>query len=129
VYRNEESKHYKKQPPDRRHDMHLRRVYGLTLVEYNRIVEEQGGVCAICHKPQPVFVRIPDGKRGGTTRRLPVDHDHTTGKVRGVICIYCNRAIGLLGDDPATFEAVAVYLRAHQDTGADEPASQRVQGA
>lgn len=56
--------------------------YGLTLEEYDRMLETQGGGCGICGGTNP------DG------RRLHVDHDHKTGKVRGLLCINCNYLIG-----------------------------------
>lgn len=60
--------------------------YGLTLHDYYWMVEEQLGRCAICFKPPP---------RG---KRLVVDHCHTTGKVRGLLCGRCNAGLGMLGD-------------------------------
>lgn len=79
----------------------LRERYNITLDEYDRMLETQGGTCAICHQ-------APNG------RRLDVDHDHTTGKVRGLLCIYCNRAIGLLHDDPELCKTASKYLKEHQ---------------
>lgn len=63
--------------------------FGLTADDLASLIEVQGGVCAICG-------RHP--KLGG--RRLAIDHDHQTGRVRGLLCYRCNTAIGLLGDDP-----------------------------
>ena len=54
--------------------------YGITPVEYDNLLKLQGGVCALCRQP-------PNG------RRLAVDHDHKTGKVRGILCIKCNRIL------------------------------------
>ena len=62
-------------------DARYRREYGITLVEYDQMLAEQGGVCAICKKE-------PDG------RRLSVDHDHVTGEVRGLLCVRCNSFLG-----------------------------------
>lgn len=80
----------------------LRRNYGLTTEEYKAMLHKQQGCCAICHKPDP-------------ERRLSVDHDHTTGKVRGLLCCACNRAIGSLNDDPALCLAASEYLKEHVD--------------
>lgn len=57
-----------------------KRVYGITIEDYDRMLEEQGGLCAICRNP-PI------------TYRLAVDHDHDTGAVRGLLCPPCNRAL------------------------------------
>ena len=59
----------------------LKRRYGTTLAEYERMFELQAGVCAICKKP-------PNG------RRLDIDHSHETGAIRGLLCTTCNRAVG-----------------------------------
>jgi Recombination endonuclease VII len=60
---------------------HLLRRYGLTDAEYDGIWEDQGGVCAICGQPP-------------TNNLLAVDHDHVTGRVRGLLCAPCNRHLG-----------------------------------
>lgn len=61
---------------------HLRDKYNLTLKGYTKLFEEQKGVCAICKKP--------------SVERLNVDHNHRTGKVRGLLCNKCNRFLGFL---------------------------------
>lgn len=87
----------------------LKRQYGLTTDQYAKMIEKQGGGCAIC----------------GTTaeqqgQHLSVDHDHSccSGRkrscgecVRGVLCTSCNRALGWFRDDPALLDRAAVYLR------------------
>ena len=74
--------------------------YNISIADYDAMYEEQGGVCAICHLPQ-------------TNKRfthLCVDHDHESGKVRGLLCDPCNRAIGLLKDDQRLLESAQRYL-------------------
>lgn len=71
--------------------------YGITLAEYNRLLSVQGGVCAICQRDN-----LP----------LAVDHNHTTGKVRGLLCANCNRAIGLLDESSTRLAAACSYLEA-----------------
>lgn len=83
----------------------MRRNYGIGLDEYDRLYEEQGGVCKICHLPQ-------SDKR---TKRLCVDHNHTDGHVRGLLCSHCNRGIGLLKDDYRLAQSAAEYLAADED--------------
>lgn len=80
----------------------LRSRYGLTVADYDRMFASQGGVCALCGKP-------PLG--GVKSQRLHVDHDHATGRVRGLLCNACNRAIGALGDDLAGVMRAVDYLR------------------
>ncbi|WP_409071688.1 endonuclease VII domain-containing protein [Burkholderia pseudomallei] len=66
------------------------------------MIHEQGGVCAICK-------RAPSGR--GIAAVLHVDHDHTTGIVRGLLCTRCNRALGAFDDDPQRLIDAAAYLR------------------
>lgn len=73
------------------------RLYGLLPVTYRRMVEAQGGLCAICQRPP--------GKK-----RLGVDHNHATGRVRALLCARCNTAIGALRDDPDICRRAADYL-------------------
>lgn len=80
----------------------MERLYGVTLDEYNRLLEEQEGGCAICG-------RTPS-ENGDRYKRLAVDHCHLTNKVRGLLCDCCNRAIGLLGDDAHLLRKAATYL-------------------
>lgn len=59
----------------------LQQVYGITNEEYEEMYREQGGVCKICEKPEK-------------TRRLQIDHDHETSRVRGLLCTACNTSLG-----------------------------------
>lgn len=77
----------------------LERNYGITLAEYNEMLDDQGGGCFICGR-----TAAEEGKR------LGVDHDHDTGEVRGLLCQNCNTAIGFLQDDPALLRSAADYL-------------------
>jgi hypothetical protein len=80
--------------------------YGLTDEDYWRMYEEQGEVCAICGKPDPAVHPTQE-------RPLHIDHDHTTGAVRALLCRGCNMGIGAMGDDPARVRAAAEYLERH----------------
>ncbi|MCW2778268.1 MAG: vBYenPAB5 [Frankiales bacterium] len=77
---------------------HKLRSYGLTLVQYRALVEEQQDRCAICGDPE---------KEGWD---LAVDHCHRTGRVRGLLCRRCNVGLGLLRDRPDLLRAAASYL-------------------
>lgn len=81
---------------DRQRDTILRRLYGITLLQYQQMEKEQGGGCAIC------------GGKG--KRRLAVDHCHATGKPRALLCDNCNTALGSLRDDPLLLRKAIEYL-------------------
>lgn len=80
--------------------------YGLSVDDYIELYELQSGKCAVCGKEKRSRLEI------GTKRQdvLHVDHCHTTGQVRGLLCKECNHAIGLFKDDPQTLRAAASYL-------------------
>lgn len=82
------------------------RKYGLTIEEHEQMLAAQDGKCAICGNPPK-----PDGVRAAS--RLHVDHDHTTGKVRALLCNHCNRGLGAFGDNPELLTLAATYLREH----------------
>ena len=65
-----------------------RRRYGLTGEDYERMLANQDGVCCICRRPERT-------RSDGSFRPLSVDHDHATGRVRGLVCNTCNRLVGL----------------------------------
>lgn len=77
---------------------HLRRTYGITEAQYDAILKYQGGVCGVCDKPPG-------------NRRLEVDHDHTTGLIRGLLCWYCNKKRIGRETNPNVFDWAALYLR------------------
>lgn len=83
---------------DRKHQ--LKRYYGLSLEDYERMLQAQGGVCAVCKGLQQ------DPRK----RYLCVDHCHKTGAVRGLLCDHCNRAASNVRDDPSIAVALAEYL-------------------
>ncbi|WP_370422526.1 endonuclease VII domain-containing protein [Streptomyces sp. QH1-20] len=80
------------------HEARVQTVYGLEVGEYTKLLDAQGGVCAICKQSR--------------TKRLDVDHDHTTGLVRGLCCARCNRQLLARGlrDDPQVARNAADYL-------------------
>lgn len=82
---------------------HFKRMYGITLEDYQRMFDQQHGRCAICVRPETARWK-------GQLRTLCVDHDHMTGIVRGLLCSSCNRAAGYLGDDPLRARSLADYL-------------------
>lgn len=95
--------------PDRRKRDHRQwwlKMYGLNQESYAALLAEQGGACAICELPE----RVIDA-RTGEPRRLSVDHCHTTGRVRGLLCGRCNRSIGQFADDHERLMRASEYLR------------------
>jgi hypothetical protein len=84
---------------DDRRGQNLWCKYGLTLAKYDEMVVAQAGRCAICG-------------RGG--ERLHVDHSHSTGTVRGLLCHQCNKALGLLQDNSSLLREAARYLEKEQ---------------
>ena len=92
----------------------LKRLYGLTLEDYERLLAAQGGVCAICESP-------PGANGGpGTRRFLAIDHNHATGKIRGLLCHHCNVAIGYLHEDLTLFDKARAYLARSLNSSLDE---------
>ena len=85
--------------PDRTKNNDLMRTYGITLEEHTRMFEEQNGVCYLCKKPGD-----------GRWKKLCVDHDHKTGKVRKLLCRSCNTALGQVGDNVDLLKAMIEYL-------------------
>jgi hypothetical protein len=80
------------------------RRYGMTPQEYAEMLLAQGGVCAICKRPQ-----MPE------KYALAVDHDHDTGKVRALLCIKCNSAIALLDENLDILNAMTEYILKHKN--------------
>jgi hypothetical protein len=83
---------------------HNLKMYGISERDYTDLLKSQGGGCAICGTASS------DKRKNGKPMRLPVDHDHATGVCRGILCNRCNRAIGLLRDDPILFRKAIRYL-------------------
>lgn len=83
------------------------RKFGLTLESYDILLESQGGVCAVCQRPERKA-------RLGVVMAIAVDHDHDSGVVRGLLCNACNLGLGKFEDDPARLRAAADYLEANR---------------
>lgn len=83
---------------DAAHEKRVQKVYGLPPGGYQKLYEFQGERCAICRWAT------------GASRRLSVDHDHRTGRARGLLCRPCNDFLGYIRDDLAAAERVARYL-------------------
>ena len=91
---------YDKNNSSQKKNTTIKRNYGITLEEYNIIFNNQQGCCAICKKHQDEF-KIPFG----------VDHNHKTGKIRGLLCGKCNLLLGYANDNITTLESATIYLK------------------
>lgn len=87
----------------------LRTVYGMTTEEYAVMFGQQEGRCAICAQTEESRSRSTRGKK----RNLAVDHDHTTGKVRGLLCHLCNVGVGNFGENAERMVRAADYITRH----------------
>jgi RNA polymerase subunit RPABC4/transcription elongation factor Spt4 len=81
----------------------LKEMYGITIHDKERMISEQGGRCPIC------TTAIVMG------RRSHIDHCHSSGKIRGVLCGSCNSGLGLFKDNQASLAAAIDYLKKHQN--------------
>ena len=79
---------------------HYKKKYGITIEDYNRLFEEHDGCCAICGRHQTELVR-----------KLHIDHDHNTGKIRGLLCYNCNDGLGRFRDNPELLNKAVEYLQ------------------
>jgi len=86
----------------------LKRLYGITVDDYHRMLSEQGGGCAMCKATDPNTGSRAYKKIKRTA--FDVDHCHTTGKVRGLLCSRCNRLVGLANDSADVARRLIEYL-------------------
>jgi len=91
----------------------LKCYYGITIEDYNRMLAKQGGGCALCGATNPLVGNRTYLRNGKKTKRtvFDVDHNHKTGKVRGLLCTRCNRLVGLANDKIETAKKLVKYLR------------------
>ena len=102
----ERTKRYCRRHPERIRQANriqkLRTEFGISVHEYEEMNIRQGGLCAICKQTN------------ASGKRLGVDHDHKTGKIRELLCSLCNTAIGELREDPDILRAAIAYLEKHK---------------
>ena len=103
-YKNNKKEIRQKQKEKYNYDVNrkysLKSNYGLTPDEYDKLFEMQEGRCAICKTPQE---ELP--------KRLHVDHDHKTGKIRGLLCQKCNHGLGQFNDNSSLLYEAIKYLK------------------
>jgi len=90
---------YREIKAQKRMDRHKRATYGISEAEYVAMLAKQQNKCTICNNLDP------------SGKRLAVDHCHTTGIIRGLLCCNCNRAIGMMQDSPDLLIKAAEYLK------------------
>ena len=81
-----------------KHNTHLKKQYGITIDDYDKILDSQGGKCAIC--------------KGGTSKRhFAVDHNHTNNNIRGLLCARCNTGLARFMDNITTLKRAIRYMK------------------
>ena len=91
-------------------DLHYKRTYGITLEDYNKMLKEQNNRCKICGQEETAKSR----SRVRPIKKLAVDHDHKTGKVRGLLCHQCNVILGQYEKYKDDFYKFHNYLEMHK---------------
>lgn len=94
--------HRRSSTAEYKRDERMRRLFGITLDDFEAMLAAQGGVCAICHE-------ACDWKRRDK-QPLVVDHDHATGRVRGLLCHACNGLLGWARDNTHVLSSAIDYL-------------------
>jgi hypothetical protein len=87
------------------------RQYGISLDEYDQLYKACGGICSCCGDPIAHTLSSVHQRH-----KAVVDHCHETGKVRGLLCNFCNRTLGNAQDDPAVLRSLAAYVEHHKQT-------------
>ena len=85
--------------PDRHKNMMLKITYGITIEDFKSMRDAQGYKCKICQRHEDELIRT-----------LVVDHDHATGKIRGLLCNKCNLGLGMFNDNVELFNKAIEYL-------------------
>lgn len=101
----EYTRRWRKKNPKKSQCLHYRRNFNITLEEYNRMLSLQNNCCAICGIHETSAPR----------QKLFVDHCHRTGKVRELLCSWCNIAIGNLREDPTIIYKAIEYVEKHNE--------------
>lgn len=91
--------------PERARGYHIKSKYNITQEQYDELLVKQNYVCAICFKPE-----TSKHQANGKIKPLSIDHNHETGKVRGLLCHKHNLAIGTFDDDVMLLESAKQYL-------------------
>lgn len=109
-YEHRKAKDRAEHDPVKHREHMLKKMYGLTSEKYEEMLRAQGGVCAICKRPE---TRTYTVKGVTKIRPLCVDHCHNSRKVRELLCSHCNTALGLFEDRVELFQTAIDYLKRH----------------
>lgn len=110
---NAKARNKYKQNPQKERSRKLKQWYGVTQEQYDSLHLKQNGRCAVCNKTET-------HKVWGKTSQLSLDHDHLTGRVRGLLCHSCNSCIGYGKESPTLLRNAASYLENHHPNKARE---------
>jgi len=98
---------YRKNNPNANRNKHYKKRYGITVEEYEAMAQAQNYLCAICGMPET------KKRKDGSVSILAVDHDHTTGAVRELLCVGCNHMLGNIENRNVSLDAIAAYIKRH----------------
>lgn len=99
LIKKKRQEHYRKQKKNREPKTRPWRKYGLTEVHYKKLRKNQGNRCAICKE----------------VSKLVIDHNHETGSVRGLLCVFCNSGLGFFKDNRQYLWWAGQYLKKHEE--------------
>lgn len=91
-------------PKSVQRERNLKKSFGMNLEDYDSLLEKQGGSCAICGI-----------KRCESGRNFAVDHEHLSGRIRGLLCKHCNTALGQFKDNPTALLKAVEYLKRNEN--------------
>jgi hypothetical protein len=100
---------YRKNNPNANRNKHYKKRYGITVEEYESMAQAQNYLCAICGMPET------KKRKDGSVSILAVDHDHTTGAVRELLCVGCNHMLGNIENRQVSLDAIAAYIKRHSE--------------
>jgi hypothetical protein len=106
---SEYCKTYYQKNKEKKQALSLKRYYGITVEDYNRMFEEQKGICPGCTRHQSEL-----------NHPLHVDHCHVLGHVRGLLCRDCNNTLGFAKDNPSILKNLINYLTGEQSTSSNQ---------
>lgn len=100
---------FRKNNPKANRNKHYKSRYGITVQDYEAMSIAQNHLCAICKLPETKM------RKDGTPSILAVDHNHTTGKVRGLLCVGCNHMLGNIENRSVSLDAIAEYIKQYNE--------------
>ena len=106
---NKKNKEWREKNKKKLREKDLKNKYNITTKEYKKLKKDQKNSCAICGKKETRKTN------NGKTQRLSIDHDHETGKVRGLLCKNCNSVLGYIKEDILLLKNMIKYLIKHKN--------------